>query len=75
MCTYLSMPGIVQDDGRVGVVAQEDRHEGGNELMAKCVPGRGDLQQCQNQHVWAVLDGEAEQLLHRLILADLRQPE
>jgi len=73
--TYLPVPGIVQDDGRVGVVAQEDGHEGGDELMAKRVPGGGDLQQRQHQHVRTVLDGEAEQLLHRLILAHLWQSE
>lgn len=43
--------------------------------MAQCVPGGGDLQQCQHQHVWAVLDWETKQLLHLLILADLRQPK
>lgn len=42
---YLSVPGVVKDDGRVGVVAQKDGHEGGDELMAQCVPGGGDLQQ------------------------------
>ncbi len=41
------MPGIVQDDGRVGVVAQEDGHEGGDELMTQGVPGGADLQKCQ----------------------------
>lgn len=45
--THLSMPGIVQDDGRVGVVAQEDGHEGGDELMTQGVPGGADLQKCQ----------------------------
>lgn len=69
------MPGVVQDDGRVGVVAQEDGHEGGDELVAQRVPGGADLQQGQHQHVGAVLDGEAEQLLHLLILAHLRQPQ
>ncbi len=43
--------------------------------MAQCVPGGGDLQQRQHQHVWAVLDWEAKQLLHLLILAHLRQPK
>lgn len=69
--TNLSMPGIVQDNGRVGVVAQKDGHEGRDELMAQCVPGGGDLQQCQHQHVWAVLDWKAEKLLDLLILANL----
>lgn len=41
--------------------------------MAQSVPGGGDLQQCQNQHIWAVLDWETKQLLHLLILAHLRQ--
>lgn len=73
--TNLSMPGIVQNNGRVRVVAQKDGHQGRDELMTQCVPGGGDLQQCQHQHVWAVLDWEAEQLLHLLILAHLRQPK
>lgn len=41
--THLSMPGIVQDDGGVGVVAQKDGHEGGDELMTQGVPGGADL--------------------------------
>lgn len=57
------------------MVAQEDGHERGDELMAQCVPGCADLQQCQHQHVWTVLDGEAEKLLHLLILARLRQSQ
>lgn len=69
------MPRVVQDNGRVRVVAQEDGHEGRDELMAQCVPGGGDLQQCQHQHVWAVFDWETKQLLHLLILAHLRQPK
>lgn len=68
---YLSMPGVVKNDGRVGVVAKKDGHQGGDELMAQSVPGGGDLQQRQHQHVWAVLDGEAKELLHLLILAHL----
>lgn len=43
--------------------------------MAQCVPGGGDLQQCQNQHVWAVLDWEAEKLLHLFVLPNLRESE
>lgn len=69
------MPGIVQDDGRVRVVSQEDGHEGRDQLMAQRVPGRTDLKQCQHQHVWAVLDGKAEELLHLVVLAHLRQPQ
>lgn len=69
------MPGVVQDDGRVGMVPQEDGHEGGDELVAQRVPGCADLQQGQHQHVWAVLDGKAEELLHLVILAHLRQPQ
>lgn len=69
------MPGIVQNDGRVGMVAQEDRHQGRDELMAQCVPGGGDLQQCQHQHIWAVLDWEAEKLLHLIVLPHLREPQ
>lgn len=73
--TYLSVPGIVQDNSRVGMVAQKDGHEGGDELMAQCVPGCRDLKQCQHQHVWAVLDGKAEQLLHLLVLAHLGESQ
>lgn len=69
------MPGVVQNDGRVGMVAKEDGHQGGDELVAQRVPGRGDLQQCQHQHVWTVFDGEAEELLHLLVLAHLGEPE
>lgn len=57
------------------MVAQEDGHERGDELMAQCVPGRADLQQRQHQHVGTVLDGEAEKLLHLLVLAHLRQSQ
>lgn len=57
------------------MVAQEDGHERGDELMAQCVPGRADLQQRQHQHVRTVLDGEAEKLLHLLVLAHLRQSQ
>lgn len=69
------MPGVVQNDGRVGMVAKEDGHQGGDELVAQRVPGRGDLQQCQYQHVWTVLDGKSKELLHLLVLAHLREPE
>lgn len=69
------MPGVVQNNGRIGVVAQKDGHEGRNKLVTQCVPGGGDLQQRQHQHVRAVLDREAEQLLHLIVLAHLRQPE
>lgn len=65
------MPGVVKDDGRVGVVSKKDGHEGGDELVAQRVPGGGDLQQRQYQHVWAVFDGEAKELLHLLVLAHL----
>lgn len=57
------------------MVAQEDGHECGDELMAQLVPGCADLQQCQHQHVRTVFDGEAEELLHLLILAHLRQSQ
>lgn len=43
--------------------------------MAQRVPGGGDLQQCQHQHVRAVFDWEAKELLDLLVLADLRQPQ
>lgn len=72
---YLSVPGVVQNDGRVGMVAKEDGHQGGDELMAQRVPGRGDLQQRQDQHVWTVFDGESKELLHLLVLAHLGEPE
>lgn len=57
------------------MVAQKYRHQGGDELVAQRVPGGGDLQQCQHQHVWAVLDGKGKQLLDLLVLAHFRQPE
>lgn len=65
----------MQDDGRVGMVAQEDGHEGRDELVPQGVPRRGDLQQRQHQHIGAVLDGEAEELLHWLVLTHLRQAQ
>lgn len=71
----LSVPRVVQDDGGVGVVAQEDGHEGGDELMAQGVPRGADLQQCQHQHVRTVFDGETEELLHLLVLAHLREAQ
>lgn len=57
------------------MVAQEGGHQGGDELMAQRVPGGGDLQQRQHQHVRAVLDWEAEQLLHLLVLSHLRESQ
>lgn len=42
--TDLSMPCIVQNDGRVGMVAKENWHERGDKFMAQGVPGRVDLQ-------------------------------
>lgn len=69
------MPGIVQDDSGVGVVAQEDGHEGGDELMTQRVPGRADLQQGQDQHVRAVLDGEAEELFHLFVMPNFRETQ
>lgn len=66
------MPGIVQDDSGVGVVAQKDGHEGGDELMTQRVPGCADLQQGQHQHVRAVLDGETEELFHLFIMPNFR---
>lgn len=72
--THLPVPRIVQDDGGVGVVAQENGHEGGDELVAQGVPGGADLQQRQHKHVGTVLDGEAEKLLDLLVLAHLREP-
>lgn len=69
------MPGIVQDDRRVRVIAQEDGHEGGDELMTQGVPGGADLQERQHQHVWAVLDGEAEKLLHLFIMPNFREAQ
>lgn len=38
------MPRIVQNDGRVGMVAKEDWHERGDEFMAQGMPGSVDLQ-------------------------------
>jgi len=38
------MPCIVQNDGRVGMVAKEDWHERGDEFMAQGMPGSVDLQ-------------------------------
>lgn len=38
------MPGIVQDNGGVGVISQKDGHQGGDELVAQCVPRGGNLQ-------------------------------
>lgn len=43
--------------------------------MAQRVPGCADLQQGQHQHVWTVLDGEAEELFHLFVLAHLRQSQ
>lgn len=39
------------------------------------MPGGGDLQQRQHQHVRAVFDWEAKELLDLLVLAHLRQPQ
>lgn len=69
------MPGVVKNDGRVGVVPKKDGHQGRDELMAQRVPGGGDLQQRQHQHVWTVFDGEPKELLDLLVLAQLREPE
>lgn len=57
------------------MVAQEDWHEGGDELVAQGVPGGAYLQQRQHQHVGTVLDGEAEELLYLLVLAHLRKAQ
>lgn len=56
------------------MVTQKDGHQGGDELVPQGVPGSVDLQQSQDQHVRTVLDGIAEELFDRLVLAHLSQP-
>lgn len=43
--------------------------------MTQGVPGGADLQQRQHQHVWAVLDGEAKELLHLFIMPNFREAQ
>lgn len=39
------------------------------------MPGSVDLEQSQDQHVWTVFDGVAEELFDLFILAHLSQPK
>lgn len=72
---YLPMPRIMQDDSRIWVVAKENGHKCGDEFMPQSMPRSVDLQQSQDQHIWTVLDREAEELLDLFILAHLCQTQ
>jgi len=44
------------------VVAEEDGHEEGDDLLLEAVPGVGELEEAEDEEVRAVGDGEFEEL-------------